>query len=363
MKYSYSTIIQTIFIFGIAYLFLFSINLIIGSFEQIGIDTARSFLSITENPFISLFTGLLITAIIQSSSTTTSLIVAIVASGSMSFENAIPMIMGANIGTTLTSTLISLSFIAKKREYQKAFSAAIIHDLFNIIIVLILFPLEYYFNFLSGAAYKISDVFSSNFSNTELNFNFELDFTSYLTTFLIDIISNPIVSLSIAFGLLFLSIKVISKQISKTLIGGENNHLGKLLFRNPWKSFGLGVLLTAGVQSSSITTSVIVPVAASGSVSLKNIFPYIIGANIGTTLTALIAAFFISTDAITIAIIHVFFNLTGLTLFMFFPLLKSLTIDLSQKIGYVTRSYRLFGLYYILVLFFIIPFILIYLNK
>jgi len=363
MNHSYPTVIRTIFIIGIAYLFLFSINLMIGSFEQIGIDTARSFLSVTENPFISLFTGLLITAIIQSSSTTSSLIVAVVASGSMSFENAIPMIMGANIGTTLTSTLVSLSFIAKKMEYQKAFSAAIIHDFFNIITVLILFPLEYYFNFLSRAAYKISDLFSTYFSNTELNFNFKWDLTSYLTAFLNDIISNPVISLLIAFGLLFLSIKVISKQISKTLMGQENNHLGKLLFRNPWKSFGLGVLLTAGVQSSSITTSVIVPVAASGSVSLKNIFPYIMGANIGTTITALIAAFFISTDAITIALIHVFFNLIGLLLFVFTPLLKSLTIDLSQKMGSFTRSYRLFGLYYILIIFFIIPFILIYLNK
>jgi len=335
----------------------------IESFKQIGNETARSILSITDNPLISLFTGLLITAIIQSSSTTTSMIVAIVAAGSMNFENAIPMIMGANIGTTLTSTLISLSFMTKKPDFQRAFSAGVLHDLFNITMVVILFPLEYFFKFLSGLAYILSDLLKARSSKLFINGDYNLDLTSPLTDLVYGFISNPYISLFMGCILLFISIKVISNQISKTLISQNESKLDDGNIQNFWKPFGLGTLLTAGIQSSSITTSIIVPVAASGTVSLKNLFPFIIGANVGTTITALIAAFFISTDAITIAIVHVLFNLFGFILYLAMPQLRKFTLQLSEKLGELTLTYRLFGLYYILIVFFLIPFLLIYISK
>ncbi|MGB5976801.1 MAG: Na/Pi symporter, partial [Cyclobacteriaceae bacterium] len=113
------------------FLFLLSIELIATAFGQLGRETARSIISATSNPFIGLFIGLLITAIIQSSSTTTSMVVAVVASGGLGLAQAIPIIMGANIGTTLTSSLVSLGYITNKNEFRKAIGAGTVHDIFN----------------------------------------------------------------------------------------------------------------------------------------------------------------------------------------------------------------------------------------
>jgi len=85
------------------------------------------------------------------------MIVAIVASGSIEFSDAIPMIMGANIGTTLTSTLVSLSFITKRDEFRKAIGAGVVHDFFNILVVAILFPLEYYYGVLTNLSSSASN--------------------------------------------------------------------------------------------------------------------------------------------------------------------------------------------------------------
>ena len=104
------------------------------SVTMLGQETAKSILLATSNPFIGLFIGLLATALIQSSSTVTSMTVAVVASGYLTLGNAIPVVMGANVGTTLTSTLVSLGFITKRNQFRKAISAGTIHDFFNIIV-------------------------------------------------------------------------------------------------------------------------------------------------------------------------------------------------------------------------------------
>ncbi|MDX1628323.1 MAG: Na/Pi symporter, partial [Fulvivirga sp.] len=101
-------------IIAIIFIFLFAIELMGEAFNHLSKNVAQSILFATSNPFVGLFIGLLITALIQSSSTSTSMIVAVVASGSITLADAVPMIMGANIGTTLTSTIVSLGFMNKK---------------------------------------------------------------------------------------------------------------------------------------------------------------------------------------------------------------------------------------------------------
>ena len=115
----------------------------ITSLQHLSKDVTETILLATSNPFTGLFIGLLITALIQSSSTTTSLVVALVASGSISIESAVPLIMGANIGTTITSTIVSLGFINRKKEFRRAVAAGTYHDFFNILTALLLFPLQY----------------------------------------------------------------------------------------------------------------------------------------------------------------------------------------------------------------------------
>jgi sodium-dependent phosphate cotransporter len=143
-------------------LFIFAIDLLTVAIGRINSGVALEILQATKNPFVSLFIGLLVTALIQSSSTVTASLVAIVASGNLTLEQAVPIVLGANIGTTLTSTLVSFSYITDKKAFRRALSAGISHDIFNILSVFLLFPLELYFGFLSGIAEKIAGVFASD---------------------------------------------------------------------------------------------------------------------------------------------------------------------------------------------------------
>ena len=87
---------------------------------------------------------MLATTLVQSSSVTTAMVVGLVAApeNPLPLGNAIPMVMGANIGTTVTATLVSLAHIGRKDEFERAFPVAICHDIFNILTVIILLPLE-----------------------------------------------------------------------------------------------------------------------------------------------------------------------------------------------------------------------------
>merc|ERR1719216_231058 len=80
--------------------------------------------------------------LVQSSSTSTSIIITMTAAGLMEVKNAIPMIMGANIGTSVTNTIVSVGQIGNKDEYRRAFAGATVHDCFNILTVLVLLPIE-----------------------------------------------------------------------------------------------------------------------------------------------------------------------------------------------------------------------------
>ena len=124
------------------YLFLVGINGMSSAIKHMGSDVAESIFTATSNPFIALFIGVFSTVLFQSSSTTTSLIVGMVSSGALSLSSSIPMVMGANIGTTVTNTIVSIGHINRGNEFKRAFSASTVHDFFNILAVIILFPLE-----------------------------------------------------------------------------------------------------------------------------------------------------------------------------------------------------------------------------
>lgn len=345
--------------------FLFGIDLMSLAFRSLGKEAAESILLATSNPFISLFIGLLITALIQSSSTSTSMIVAAVASGSISLDNAVPMIMGANIGTTITSTIVSLGYIQKPKEFRKAISAGTVHDFFNILLTAILFPLEYYYQFLSRISVEITSWFPDLSSQGSLPFikgsgSFIFGQVIYKIA---EWFPYPIVLIFVSFGILFLVIRFLSKLIYRNFIGDSQSQLRKFLFRSAGNSFLWGTGITAAVQSSSVTTTLIVPFVATGKITLKKAFPFIIGANLGTTITALIAALFKSDAAISIALVHLLFNLIGVGLFLPFSFIRALPVYLARNFGLMTMHYRITGFVYIILTFFLIPFALIYFNK
>jgi solute carrier family 34 (sodium-dependent phosphate cotransporter) len=344
--------------------FLFSLDLMIASLQQLGSVATETILLATSNPFTGLFIGLLITAIIQSSSATTSMVVALVASGSITLPAAVPIIMGANIGTTITSTIVSLGFITKKKEFRRAVAAGTYHDFFNILTTIILFPLEYYFGFLSGMARNIATKFFHEPSGTmNVDFSFLGGRFEGIINLLKETINNGFLLGLLSIVLLFGSIIFFRKVITHILGFGSPEKFQRFFFKNTLKSFGWGLLTTAAIRSSTVTTSLVVPLVAKKVVRLKSAVPFILGANIGTTITAFLAATFNSNAAISIAIAHFLFNFIGVLIFLPIPFVKDIPLKLANGLGRLTLRYRLVGFSYLLFTFFFIPFLLIYLSK
>lgn len=341
-------------------LFLLSIDLMSSTLRESGQRVIELLFSATANPFIALFIGLLLTAIIQSSSTTTAMTVVLVGSGALSLTAAVPIIMGANIGTTLTSAIVSLGFIASKREFRKAISAGIIHDFFNIILTVILFPLEYYYQVLSRFSVLLATGLSSVTFEGDVSESTGFVLSQSAGAYIVHLVDNNWILLLLSILLLFATIKVMSKLIYGSLIGESKDKLQTYIFSNPFRSFGWGSGITAAVQSSSITTSLIIPFVATGRVSLQKAFPFIIGANLGTTITALIAALSKSEAAVSIALVHFLFNFFGVLLFLPFASIRKIPVKMATRFGYLTQANRLWAFVYIMLMFFVIPFILIY---
>ncbi|MCH6236101.1 Na/Pi symporter [Cognataquiflexum rubidum] len=344
-------------------LFMFSIDLLTMSMVKLNNNLAEELFQATNNPFVGLFVGLLITALVQSSSMVTSMIVAVVASGNLTLTQAVPLVMGANIGTTLTSTLVAFSYIMKKGEFKRALTAGVVHDIFNILTVMILFPLEIYFGFLSRTSSFLTNTFFDFNSEFVGDYSYNVLFTRPLTTWLVDILNSPVIGLILSIILVFVSIKFLSDTVFRTFISTNFEKVSRQMFKFPYISFLYGLFFTAAVQSSTVTTSLIVPAVANRKVSLSKVFPFIIGANVGTTITAVIASIYKTEAAISIALVHVLFNLMGALVFLPFPALRNIPVKLATFLGDQSIKRKFVGFAYILLTFFIIPFILIYFNK
>jgi sodium-dependent phosphate cotransporter len=357
---------NTSYIFAALFVFLLALDLMISSLQHLGTAAAETIIMATSNPFTGLFIGLLVTAIIQSSSATTSMVVALVASGSISLEGAVPIIMGANIGTTITSTIISLGFITRKKEFRRAVAAGTYHDFFNILTALILFPLEYYYGFLSGLSEQIANAFFHQPIGTTTKISFLGGGMGTLVNMIVEMIDNGFILVILSFALLFGSILFFRRVLSGMLglqTQGQSTGVQRFFFQSPIKCFGWGLVLTAAIRSSTITTSLVVPLVAKKVIRLNQAVPFILGANIGTTITAFIAAMSNSNIAISIAIAHFLFNTIGAIIFATIPYIKTIPVNLAKGIGKLTIRFRLAGFLYILLTFFFIPFSLIYLNR
>lgn len=148
------------------YLFLFGLVLMGNSFKAMNGKNVGPLFSAIEYPIAGIMVGILSTILLQSSSTTTSIIVSMGGAMIMSVKTAIPIIMGANIGTSITNTLVSYGHINNKEEFEKAFTGATIHDIFNLLSVLVLLPIE----LISGLfgypiLYSITDTLVKNLNN------------------------------------------------------------------------------------------------------------------------------------------------------------------------------------------------------
>jgi len=126
------------------YSFIISLGLMSNAFRILGGKAAgRTFRNsdLFDNPLAGLVLGIIVTVLVQSSSTSSSIIVTMTAGDLIDVKNAVPMIMGANIGTSVTNTIVSLGAFRDKNEYRRAFAGATVHDCFNFLSVLLLLPI------------------------------------------------------------------------------------------------------------------------------------------------------------------------------------------------------------------------------
>jgi sodium-dependent phosphate cotransporter len=123
---------------------------------------------------------------------------------------------------------------------------------------------------------------------------------------------------------------------------------------NGYLAMIVGTVITILVQSSSITTSTFTPLVGMGVIRLEQMYPITLGANIGTTITALLAALLSTTEALQVALAHLFFNITGIIIWYPIPFLRRVPLHAARQLGKATRVWRGFPLAYIIVMFFLL---------
>jgi len=341
------------------YLFFLSLGMMGGALKLFGKEFSETLIATTSNPFVGLFIGILATSVIQSSSSTTSIVVGMVAGGALTIDTAIPIIMGANIGTSITNTIASLPQIKRNNEFKRAFSAATVHDFFNFLSVLVFFPLQLATNFLGIIATKMEVLFAGVGG---LKF---LSPVKAITKPVVTIVKDyfkeidlPWLMFVIAILLLFVALKYMVSSLKVIVVSRAKDWFDKYLFKTAIRAFAVGIILTIMVQSSSITTSLIVPMAGAGLLTLEQIFPYTLGSNIGTTITAMLAALLTgSPAAVIVAFSHLIFNISGIILWWPF---KKLPILIARKFAEYSTRNKLIPVAYVLVLFFLIPLLIIF---
>jgi len=358
-KYSKS-ILKILALIGLIYLFLLSVTLIGEVFKMMGKGTAETIMQTVSNPILGLVVGVFTTSLVQSSSLTTSLVVGLVAGQVLTIDLAIPIIMGANIGTSVTNLLVSIGHITRSEEFERALSASIVHDFFNVLSVLVIFPLQYFFNVIGKTA-EFASGFFVNIGGLKMVNPLSIILKPVAKAILNIFPNYPWIGIIIAFLLLFFALRYIVVVMKSLVLKKIEIFFDQYIFKTTMRALFLGMLFTAMVQSSSITTSLVVPLAAAGVLSLKKIFPYDLGANVGTTITAFLASLATNNaDAVTIAFSHFIFNIMGIMIWL--PL-KRVPIYMAVVFSKWSVRHRWVPLVYILLVFFLIPLLLILLMR
>ena len=343
---------------------------------------------------------------------------------------AIPIIMGANIGTSVTNTIVAVTQLGDRRQFRRAFAGATVHDMFNILCVCILLPIEVVTGYLYRfTGFLIQEMHFESDKNAKKEFLKKLTkpFTniviqidkkviegiakgdeSYKHKSLIKYLCDKgqeknvtvndsslgwkivkvnekackflfhdtgmsdsavgaivlICALIILCVCLFAIVKVLHSllrgQIAKVIRKTMNNNFPKPFgFLTGYFAILVGACMTMLVQSSSIFTSALTPLVGLGIVSIERVFPLTLGANIGTTITSILAALAASADRIEyslqIALCHLFFNISGILIFYPVPIIRKFPIGLAKRLGNTTAEFRWFAFAYIVFLFFVVP--------
>lgn len=423
---------------GNLYLFICSLDILSSAFQLLGSKVAGDIFKdsvVLSNPVAGLVIGVLVTVLVQSSSTSSSIVVSMVASKLLTVRASVPIIMGVNVGTSITSTLVSMAQSGDRDEFRRAFAGSAVHGIFNWLTVLILLPLESAvapLERLSALALDFTslqagvhtphilkaltqplthlivqldnDVITSGATGNATNSSLIKQWcgtrgqtttgnssdcgvdalgpcpgrNSSATTEQVPchhlFVGTALTDLAVGFILLAASLLVlctclvlIVKLLNSVLRGRIAQAVRMVInadfpFPFGWLSGYLAILVGAGLtfvlQSSSVFTAAIVPLLGVGVISLERVYPLLLGSNIGTTTTALLAALASPSNmllsAIQVALIHFFFNLAGILLWYVVPVLR-LPIPMAKRFGDLTARYRWVAVVYLLLSFLLLP--------
>ncbi len=243
-------------------LFLFGMEQMTDSLKQVAGSRMKSMLArLTTNRFSATFAGAFVTAIIQSSSVTTVLVVGFISAGLMTLSQSVGIIIGANVGTTITAQII---------------------------------------------AFKVT-----KYALVLVAIGFAMLFTSKRERI------RHYGTMLMGLGLIFFGMELMS-QATSPLRSYEPFILFMQQMASPWLGILAGAAFTAVVQSSSATTGVVIVLATQGFISLEAGIALVLGANIGTCVTALLAAIGKPREAVRAAVVHVLFNVIGVVLWIGF---------------------------------------------
>ncbi len=351
------------------YIFLLSIALFGAAFKMAGEGFTDQLLATTTNPVVGLMIGLLATSLIQSSSSTTSIVVGMVAGGVLTVNGAIPIIMGANMGTTVTNTLVAMTSMNRRTEFQRAFAGATMHDFFNLISIAILFPIEQATHFLERSATWLSTLLvgadGTKFPNpvkAAVKPAIKL-IKDFLHGF--DLSDAVVVAIMVVLALMgiFFALTFLTKVLKVMVLDRADGAFTANVRKSGMAAMLVGLLVTVGVQSSSITTSLLVPLIGAGIVPLESAFAATLGANIGTTITALLASMTGTPAAVTVALVHLLFNISGIILIYPIGAVRRIPLRLATALAAATADKKYYAILYMVGVFFVMPLLFVLIDK
>jgi sodium-dependent phosphate cotransporter len=347
--------------------FLVGVRGLCCGFMLFGDDLVGSFFAATSNPFVGLAIGILGTAIVQSSGATTAMVVALVAAPEdpLPIANAVPMVMGANIGTTVTAKLVSLGQVGNPVQFRRAFAASSCHDCFNLLATGLLLPLE----LLTGYLEKTSGVLVAVIPR---GVTADLpDPVKVAADFVLVPVRDVVMALApsqvvgatvmvlLAAALIVGSLVGLIRSLGKIASGRLEKCVANALDERPVTGMAVGAAATVMVQSSSITTSLLIPFAATRIVTLEQAFPIVLGTNVGSTVTALIASMGAPPETfhlgVQISLVHLMFNLTGIILIFPVRRIRQIPLNMARKMGEIASRSSLIPVFIVLFLFFLLP--------
>ena len=348
------------------YVFLVGVKALESGIKGFGADFTDSLFEGVSNPLAGLFVGILATVLVQSSSVSTATIVGLVGAGTLTVPLAVPMIMGANIGTTVTNTLASLGYLRRSTEFRRAFAGATMHDFFNVMAVAVLLPLELATKFLSKTAEALAGLLGRS---TSLEFESPDSPIKAAVKAPVKVLENIIEGLGagntllnillliLGLGLIFLALAYITRNMKLVVAGNIERSMNAILAKGGGvAAMGIGLIMTVAVQSSSITTSVLVPMIAAGVLTLANAYPITLGANVGTTVTALLASLATERpEGLVIALVHTLFNFSGILLLYPIPQLRKIPLVLAGKLARVAEVRKSLVIVYVIGVFVLVP--------